>query len=269
MSSAHWFIRIDATDFPSATELGTAVSNALLQKRLVHVVGVEGSESGLRATYDEISECIGECVELAEDYATGKKTQQRWMEIRYDAKIPDVAAYRHSKNAQPWHTDESYMIDPADVMVMYCVVRAKKGGATNFISVEDIVALLEARDPDLLHALRSTPMTYAKDVNARTRPVLHTVDGVETINFNYYCLDSEAPDAHKALNKRFFEFVNSTLRDSDGVVSLRLAPGEAVFWWDLRLLHGRDSFDAVESNDRFFWKSGIKIDGAVVGGVRA
>ena len=37
-----------------------------------------------------------------------------------------------------------------------------------------------------------------------------------------------------------------------------LNPGESVAWWDEYVLHGRNSFKAGKTNDRFIWKTGLK-----------
>ena len=83
----------------------------------------------LRRYYDDFVEALGTPIDIAEDYATGgAPTGERWSEIRYDADIPDLAAFRHSKNAQPFHTDESYVSSPVGIMLFYCVNAAPAGG---------------------------------------------------------------------------------------------------------------------------------------------
>ena len=40
---------------------------------------------------------------------------------------------------------------------------------------------------------------------------------------------------------------------------IKLKPGEAVFFHDDRLIHGRNSFEATRDSERFFWKSALKL----------
>jgi hypothetical protein len=64
-----------------------------------------------RAFYEDHFGLIGTPAALAEDVNAGDREAQRtgdiWMEVRYDPSHPD--AYRHSANAQPLHTDGSYI----------------------------------------------------------------------------------------------------------------------------------------------------------------
>ncbi|MCA9172881.1 MAG: TauD/TfdA family dioxygenase [Planctomycetales bacterium] len=127
----------------------------------------------LRSFYDTLTDQLGGIVAIGEDFTQGGiKTGEKWLEIRYDADIPDMAAFRHSKNAQPLHTDESYICDPADIMFFYCVNRAPDGGATVFVDAADIVARLQAEDPELLAELHDTDVTYRKADQTRRQPII-------------------------------------------------------------------------------------------------
>lgn len=230
--------------------------------QMVHVKGVQVNKD-MRRFYDEISEIIGDCCNVAEDYRTGKQTGQKWMEIRYDHEIPDVAAYRHSKNAQPLHTDESYISDPADVMAMYCVTQAPEGGETVFVSAQDVVATLKRVDLELYQVICETPIRFAKGDESKTRPVITFDEKGPSLNWNYYCVHELESQSTRSLARRFFNFLKETVAESEKVVAIDLAPGEAVLWWDERLLHGRNAFKAYKTDDRFIWKTGIKLNHAI------
>ena len=65
----------------------------------------------LREFYDNLISELGVPAQIGEDINLGDRSSQRsgqrWMEIRYDPKVKD--AYRYSSNAQPLHTDGSYI----------------------------------------------------------------------------------------------------------------------------------------------------------------
>lgn len=214
----------------------------------------------LRSFYHRLTGLIAQPVDIGEDYkAGGKQTGERWLEIRYDHDIPDLAAYRHSKNAQPLHTDESYIPDPADVMLFYSVNRAQKGGATLFVDLPEVAAHLKTVDPELFRSVTTEVMTYRKAERARSARILDlSVPGAPAINYNYYCLDPEASAYHKGVNQKFFEYLRDYVMGSHMCRGVPLNPGEAVLWWDHFVLHGRNAFTAEKTDDRFIWKTGMR-----------
>lgn len=210
--------------------------------------------------YDAFTEEIATVLHLGEDFTKGGcQTGEKWLEIRYDVDVPDLAAYRHSKNAQPLHTDESYIANPADVMMFYCINKAVKGGATTFIDAPVLVKYMEENAPQLLQELYDTPIRFRKADETRTERIIREeADGLIHFNYNYYCIDNKETKENKDLNQRFFEFLQTYVASSHMIEPVGLNPGEAVLWWDELVLHGRTSFKAEKTNDRFIWKTGLK-----------
>ncbi|MBD0276901.1 MAG: TauD/TfdA family dioxygenase [Flavisolibacter sp.] len=243
----------------NSVQAGIEIRNALQQAKVVKVTP-EWHISDLRAFYDSVTDQIGKCVLIGEDFTKGGvQTGEKWLEIRYDHDIPDLAAYRHSKNAQPLHTDESYITDPADIMFFYCVNKAEFGGATTFIDGPALVAHLKNYDPQLFEDLTKTEVTYKKADQYRRRPIItFNEKGMPLFNYNYYCVARDETDFNKELNKRFFEYLEDQVAHSYLIQEVYLNPGEAVAWWDEYVLHGRNAFKAEKTNDRFIWKAGIK-----------
>lgn len=224
---------------------------------------VDGAPDDLRRYYDAFVEALGTPVDIAEDYAQdGAPTGERWSEIQYRQDVPDNVAFRHSKNAQPFHTDESYVSSPAGIMLFYCVNAAPEGGETNYISGRELVDHLAEADPELLHALQTVDVTYAKAADRKHRPIL-VIDENDNVdlNFNYYCADPDQDEAALKLNQRFFDFLQTELPE-DLVFPVGLQPGEAVAWRDDRVLHGRNSFTASQTGDRLIWKTGVVLAGS-------
>lgn len=213
----------------------------------------------LREFYDGITDELGRPHDIAEDYAQGgAQTGERWMEIRYDADVPDMAAYRHSKNGQPLHTDESYIAEPCDIMVFYCKNKAERGGQTCFVDGVELVERMKVVAPELLERLISTDVCYEKAGNKRIEKIIDVSNPQQPVfNFNFYCISPNETDDNKALNREFYEFLETHIKGSFLEHAIGLNPGESVYWWDHFVLHGRNPFEAKGTNDRFIWKTGI------------
>ncbi|MBK9072026.1 MAG: TauD/TfdA family dioxygenase [Myxococcales bacterium] len=215
----------------------------------------------VRAVYDALLPRLGTPHFLAEDSRVGDRSAQRtgelWMEVRYDPTIPD--AYRHSPNAQPLHTDGSYIPSFPNATLMCCIANAGQGGETTFIGAPALVEVLAAEAPGLLARLERTLMPHARSGDARTVPVIRREAGTILMNWNYYCVAGDVAPEVAALRQEFFDF----LRDSPGVAAattaVKLAPGDAVVWHDDRLLHGRNAFVAHAVAERFLWKCAVDV----------
>ena len=77
------------------------------------------------------------------------------MEIRYDPKVKD--AYRYSSNAQPLHTDGSYISSFPNASFIYCQASASKGGETIFIDLEDVINILSSENLSFLKLFVQKP----------------------------------------------------------------------------------------------------------------
>ncbi|WP_460503283.1 TauD/TfdA family dioxygenase [Hymenobacter agri] len=216
------------------------------------------------AFYEALTEATGHTLRLDEDFAQGSiRTGHKWIEVRYDAAIPDDVAYRFSKNAQPLHTDESYLSEPAEVMFMHCLVQAPAGGETTFVDADVLWQALQTHNPALGARLLNRPVRFAKAGDARCQPIIaHTPAGWR-LNWNYHCVDpTESAETH-ALAQDFRQFLLDYVANTPAEVALSLAPGEAVAWWDDQVLHGRRAFRAEVTNDRFLLKSGFRLSAHV------
>lgn len=238
--------------------VGRQVKELLKSNKVVKLTNGYHIED-LRAFYDGLTDELGIPHNIAEDYSKGgAQTGERWMEIRYDSDIPDLAAYRHSKNGQPLHTDESYIAKPCDVMVFYCKNKAERGGQTCFVDGVELVERMRVISPDLLTRLTTTDVCYEKAGNSRTEKIIDISNPSQPVlNFNYYCISPNETKEIKKLNQEFHEFLELHIKGSYLEHAVGLNPGESVFWWDHFVLHGRNPFEARVTNDRFIWKTGI------------
>jgi alpha-ketoglutarate-dependent taurine dioxygenase len=215
----------------------------------------------VRDVYADLLPRMGTPHYLAEDARIESREAQRtgelWFEVRYDPTIKD--SYRNSSNAQPLHTDGSYIAAFPNATLMCCVTNAAEGGETVFITAEDLFAALSTEDPALLAALETTNVPHARSGDRRSYPVIRREAGELRLNWNYYCVAADAPPEVQALRERLFAY----LRDSPGVrraiTPLKLGPGDAVVWKDERLLHGRNAFEATSVGERFLWKCAVDV----------
>jgi hypothetical protein len=245
-----------------AADVAPALRAALGSAKVVYLRGLAESLAPTEwaAFYDELTEATGQCLHLDEDFALGSaRTGHKWIEVRYDAAIPDDAAYRFSKNAQPLHTDESYLSEPAEVMFMHCLVQAPAGGETTFVDADVLWQQLQAHAPALATRLLDRPVCFAKAGDARIRPIIAQTPAGLRLNWNYHCIDPAESVETLTLAEEFRRFLLDFINDTPAEIALPLAPGEAVAWWDDQVLHGRRAFRAVATNDRFLLKSGFRL----------
>jgi alpha-ketoglutarate-dependent taurine dioxygenase len=235
-------------------EFGAALRDKLLKHKVLVVAGVDPTIEQ-RPFWDEVSELAGDVVNLAE-VPSGEKTGEKWMEIRYDPAIQN--AYRHSANAQPMHTDGSYLSNAPDVVFFYCIKQASRGGETTFLDSTELVDVLQRDDVGLLRALRETPIHFSKADDEKTRPVITEDAAGIVMTWNYHCVDPNVRPEVKDLTERFHAFLQRHVVEAKRAMPVLLQPGQAVFFHDERLIHGRNAFDASARNDRFFWKTGFK-----------
>lgn len=239
-----------------------ALRAALSGAKVVHLRGLAAGRpaAGWPAFYDALTEATGRCLRLDEDFTQGNaRTGRKWIEVRYDAAIPNGTAYRFGKNAQPLHTDESYLSDPAEVMFMHCLVQAPAGGETTFVAADVLWERLRTLAPSLAPRLLNQPVRFAKADDSRTLPIIRQTPAGLRLNWNYHCVDpAETAEIH-ALAEDFRCFLHDHISDTPAETAIQLAPGEALAWWDDQVLHGRRAFGAEASNDRFLLKSGFRL----------
>jgi alpha-ketoglutarate-dependent taurine dioxygenase len=252
-------------------KIAEQVRSVWLSSKVIHVRGPR-PDGDLRDYYWGLLSELGDPLPLAEDVNLGDRESQRtgsyWAEVRYDPSIPN--AYRHSANAQPLHTDGSYIslsgleqeVSPTAVGTGFlaCVAMPDNGGSTTFIDAIDLVAALRAENPDLLQRLEATEVPHARSGDRRVEKVIRYKDGLPHVNWNYYCVDPDADAEVQQLREEFFNFLQSSPGVAAHVKRVKLSPGEIVMWKDEQILHGRDAFDPDKPSDRFLWKTGLLID---------
>lgn len=227
----------------------------------VFVLRAMGSSRDVRCFYETMFPHLGTPRALAEDVRLGAREHQRsgqiWMEVRYDPALPD--AYRHSASAQPLHTDGSYIPTFPNASLLACVANAEAGGETTFIDVDDVLAAMELEAPTLVAKLWSTVVPHERSGDRRVTHVFEKHAGRTKVFWNYYCVDADEGTEARALAEEFHSYLLTSGEIRARTMAVKLRPGDAVFWKDDELLHGRNAFSATETSERFIWKCAFDI----------
>lgn len=239
-----------------------SITNAWLvaENKVFHLTSNEPSQN-VRNFYESLGKKIGKFYNLAEDVSLGDRNNQKnnkiWMEVRYDSKIQD--AYRHSSNPQPMHTDGSYEMGWPNSTLMCCVANASDGGETTFLDPKELVKILEIEDKKLLEFLLTTEVLHERSGSNKNKKILEIKDDIYEVNFNYYCVSKKNSFSTLKNIDKFFKFMNLSKKIKKITKSIKLNTGDAVFWKDSEILHGRNGFMAHKNSDRFLWKCAIGI----------
>jgi alpha-ketoglutarate-dependent taurine dioxygenase len=227
----------------------------------VFVLRAEDFDSEIRQFYEGVFHQLGSPRAFAEDVRAGDRDHQRtgdiWMEVRYDPNYPD--AYRHSANAQPLHTDGSYIPNYSNSTLLACVANSGEGGETTFLDLPDLITSLERESPDLLRRLREVKVPHARSGDRRDSRILEGAGREARIYWNYYCVAKDADADARALAEEFHVFLASSPTIAARTLPVKLRPGDGVLWKDDELLHGRNSFKPTRTSDRFIWKCAFDV----------
>ena len=227
--------------------------------------GIEvDSSNALSNFYESFFSKIGRFLNLAEDALLTncrehQRTGQVWMEIRNDDSVKN--AYRHSTNAQPLHTDGSYIPGFAQ-SILACLSNVGVGGETIFIDPSDLIKDLEVGNPEFLSALFEHDVLHERSGDARTEKILYWVDNILKINFNFYCVSPKNSKEVIELSNKFLNYLIAIEKKENPNVlpmPVKLSPGDAVIWKDDEVLHGRHAFTATKNSERNILKCAFKL----------
>ena len=215
----------------------------------------------IRNYYEKVGNTIGEFKLFAEDVELGNRFNQQankiWMDVRYDSKISD--AYRHSSKAQPLHTDGSYNPNYPNSTLMCCISNSASGGETTFLEIKKLVEILKQDDPKLLDFLFTDEILHERSGYKNKKKILFIENEILKINFNYYCVSKNNSNKSREYIEKFFNFLKTSEKIKKKTVEVKLNVGDAIFWKDSEVLHGRNSFLPKKESERFLWKAAIRI----------
>jgi alpha-ketoglutarate-dependent taurine dioxygenase len=213
----------------------------------------------VRDFYDLFFSEIGKFLPYAEDGTIKDRSKGRtgevWMEIRNVSSIKN--AYRHSTNAQPLHTDGSY-IPKFPVSILACVRNVYKGGETFFVDIESLLEDLKSFNNNLYDFAISEKVLHERSGENRTNKIFYVKNDILKVNFNYYCISDKNSNHISKFAKQlldYFVLIEQNQRKGVKSISVKLETGEAVIWKDDEILHGRHDFIAHKDSERFIWKA--------------
>jgi hypothetical protein len=229
--------------------------------KIFHLIS-KNEKKNIKEFYEKVGNKLGKYKYLAEDVKLGDRSDQKankiWMDVRYDSNIKD--AYRHSSNSQPLHTDGSYNPDFPNATIMCCISNSVDGGETIFLKLENIVEILKRENSKLLDFLFTEKIIHERSGYEKKCQILSIKNKKLEINFNYYCISKKNSKRSLDNIKKFFDFICTSQKIKNFILPVKLNSGEAIFWKDKEVLHGRNKFKPKKDSDRFLWKAAIDID---------
>lgn len=175
-----------------------------------------------------------------------------WWEI---SNQPDKAtSYAYSTTPQPFHNDNAWFSDPAEINFFVMEKQAISGGEQLIYPVSRLIEDLQTKDSSLLNDLVSTKVTIRKgsDDFQNVTPII-TLDDGGRVYWNYYRTVKTDPFVNQ-LCERFFAFLKQQER-STSIYAVRCESGDSLAFNDQRLLHARNSFVAHQPRDRILYQS--------------
>ena len=255
MARCGWLKVVDASAL-DADALRALVRAEVADTRVLRLRGAKPDGEPL-AFWSGVGEAVGPSSDTIEDSVTGelKMAPGAWMDVRFE---PDRAdSYRHHKVGQPLHSDGAYVPREyvREIALFYLERQARAGGESLFVDAATVAEHARAEAPQLYEALTTLPVRFGKaGAPGRTTPILVTRDGRLKINWNYFRVLPGQGEAVDRLREDFRAFLDRLI-DAGAVQSFRLDEGDAVFFRDEEVLHGRRDFAAEQSGDRLLWKT--------------
>ncbi len=244
-------------DYQNATNAEKELQNSIRNFKAIHISDFNFDVEP-HTFYEKVSESIGKIHNADENKATGELTGERWIDVTFDPE--EQNKYRSSKTKQPLHTDDSYIPLAGTITFFYCAAKADIGGATTFIDADTLIACMEMDGEfELIEELKNTTIKHEKGNSHKSLPVLRQDEQGWLLNWNWHCVSTDNTAEALDLAKRFHDFLESRIHNAGIVSPVLLKPGEAVFFHDERVLHGRYAFFTKEKGGRKLIKGTITL----------
>lgn len=230
---------IKKIEFENFDQLKDAVLNNVVVHAIPKNIKIE-----IQSFYLDFINYIGVPFSADEDFSTKNKTGHLWSHIKYDSE--KNTSFSHSNTRQPFHTDGAYEKKPPNISFFYCVEQALFGGATTFVKLETLIDCISFYDKSLLSEIRSVEMKFFKGDDGKKSVIL---DEKNNIVWNYFRVEKNKTAEY------FHSFLEEKIYQGGIYDSVRLNKNESLFFWDEKVLHGRNSF----IGNRHLIKAGINV----------
>jgi gamma-butyrobetaine dioxygenase len=190
----------------------------------------------------------GEIATLARKIADLRATNY---ELVYDVhSIPDPNSIAYTAVELQPHNDMTNRYASGVVQFLYCVESTAAGGDSVLVDGFSAAEEFRRRDPDGFSLLTSTPLPFrfqdqSSDIQSKAPIIALDLDGnILQVRYNHALLapldvQSELVETIYAAYRTFTLIV----RDPEFQVKLRLEPGDMMAFNNLRIMHGRSSFN--------------------------
>lgn len=234
-----FFLKV--VDYVPSDKFAEELKDTLKKYKIVHLRNIP-SGADYKVFYSKLVDELGEILNVDEDIKTGNaNSQERWTDVRYDK--DNAFTFRHANTRQPLHTDAAYMNFEMDVNFFFCTENAEIGGATTFIDSTDLLYILGKYEPELFEKLKTLEVDFGKGEDQRKKRKIIDLDqrGVK-LNWNYFRVMPDNPKDVLEMCEEFHKFLENKIVAGGLLTNVYLKPGEAAFFQDDRILHGRNSF---------------------------
>lgn len=183
------------------------------------------------------------------DPTTAKVMTNTWGEVKYDA-VRSEKAYRYSDKQHPLHTDYSTLPIDLEMVLMFCEQPAFLGGATLFLDPALLIESLGIYDAELLELVSTLEVRMVREGPEPTVKVAKIIDydsNGPVFNWNYFRVSKSNIPVVLEMTERFHYFLEQKIVMGGIAKAIKLEAGEALFFHDCRVLHGRHSFIGARS----------------------
>ena len=109
--------------------------------------------------------------------------------------------------------------------------------------MEDLIYILDKYEPALYEKLKTLEVDFGKGEDQRKkRKIIDWDDRGIKLNWNYFRVMPDNPKEVIDMCEEFHKFLETKIVAGGLLTEVYLKPGEAAFFQDDRLLHGRNSF---------------------------
>lgn len=181
-----------------------------------------------------------------------KMSIEDWWEVSYQP--GKDTAYAYSKTKQPFHTDNAWFSDPAELNFFIMEKQAKQGGEQMFYYLSRLLDDLQSKEPLLYKDLSTVPVIIRKGDGkyANDTTIIREGDN-PSIFWNYYRTEKPTGEIQNMCDG-FFKFLESQ-ESTNSVERIRCESGDSFCFHDQKMLHGRTSFEANQPFDRILYQS--------------
>lgn len=177
---------------------------------------------------------IGKPLVFRQDTASGSLQLNHWTKELNGASHADEVAV----GLRSWYGHYSF---DANAAFLFCLENNSEGGDIYFVDADVIAATLKEKDAALFEKVQQVKIKFgnSNDVLVNNEDFILQSDEMGwKINWNYEL----AAKSNNELAVDFKKFLDQDIEKSMAIKSIRLNPGEGVFWHDRRVLVGKGAF---------------------------